>query len=115
VTVTGARSVITYEYTPGEAGGRVYSSSTVRLSNRPYTTGLVDKYPTGKKVTVHYNPHDPTVAFLELESTESLVGLCWGVAMELMGLVVIYFLIRRKSLPALVQTYLGKRASQAKE
>jgi len=92
---TSTQTVITYEYTPGPATGRSYTSSTVRLSNRPNTPGLVDRYPVGQKVTVHYKPSDPTVATLELESTESLVGLVFGVALELMGLAGVYFLIRR--------------------
>jgi hypothetical protein len=91
---TSTQTVITYQYTPGPATGRSYRSSTVRLSNRPNTPGLVDQYPVGKKVTVYYNPNDPTVATLELESTESLVGLVFGVALELMGIAGIYFLIR---------------------
>jgi len=91
---TSTRTVITYQYTPGPASGRSYRSSTVRLSNRPNTSGLVDQYPVGKKVTVYYNPNDPRVATLELESTESLVGLLFGVALELMGIAGIYFLIR---------------------
>jgi uncharacterized protein DUF3592 len=91
---TSTRTVITYQYTPGPATGRSYKSSTVRLSNRPNTSGLVDQYPVGKQVTVHYDPNDPAVATLELESTESLVGLVFGVALELMGIAAIYFLVR---------------------
>ena len=95
VRTTSTQTVITYQYTPGPATGRSYTSSTVRLSNRPNTSGLVDQYPVGKKVTVYYKPSDPTVATLELESTESLVGLVFGVALELMGIAGLYFLIRR--------------------
>jgi hypothetical protein len=91
---TSTQTVITYQYTPAPATGRSYRSSTVRLSNRPNTPGLVDQYPVGKKVTVYYDPNDPTVATLELESTESFVGLLFGVALELMGIAGIYFLIR---------------------
>ena len=47
------------------------------------------------KVTVYYKPNDPTVATLELESTESFVGLAFGVALESMGIAGIYFLIGR--------------------
>jgi hypothetical protein len=95
VRTTSTQTVVTYQYTPGPATGRSYTSSTVRLSNRPNTSGLVDQYPVGKKVTVYYKPNDPTVATLELESTESLVGLVFGVALEGMGIAGLYFLIRR--------------------
>lgn len=95
VRTTSTQTVITYQYTPGPATGRSYRSSTVRLSNRPYTPALVDQYPVGKKVTVYYKPNDPTVATLELESTESLVGLAFGVALELMGIAGICLLIGR--------------------
>jgi hypothetical protein len=50
-------------------------------------------------------------ATLELESTESLVGLAFGVALELMGIAGIYVLIRRdrfrRDLPALAARLVG--------
>lgn len=112
VRTTSTQTVITYQYTPGPATGRSYTSSTVRLSNRPNTPGLVDEYPVGKKVTVYYKPSDPTVATLELESTESLVGLVFGVALELMGIAGIYALIHRdrfrRDLPLLAARLVGR-------
>jgi len=90
------QTTITYRYTiPASA---TYTSSTVHLSNRPNSSRYLNEYPVGKNVTVHYNQNNPSQAFLELESTASLLGLFVGMILLAMGLGIIYAMTRIKSL-----------------
>jgi len=58
---------LAYEY---EVGGRKYSAGRLRFgghaTNRPSAAErIVNLYPSGRTVTVHYDPDDPAVAVLE--------------------------------------------------
>jgi hypothetical protein len=61
------RLALRYSY---EVDGRVYEGDMAqfgppRVTNRDLIEGLVEKYPAGKDVTVHYNPDAPEIAVLE--------------------------------------------------
>lgn len=56
----------------GESGGK-----------RSKAKKVVDKYPSGKKVTVHYNPQDPKVAVLK-------AGFSWGAVFAFLAGIVFF-------------------------
>lgn len=85
-----------------------YTSSTVHLSNRPNTSRYTKDYPVGKKVTVYYDPNNPSRSIIELESTGSFLEPFLGIVFIPMGLAMIYFLIRRKSAEAMLPALAAK-------
>jgi len=56
----------------GESGGK-----------RSKAKKVVDKYPSGKKVTVYYNPQDPKVAVLK-------AGFSWGAVFAFLAGIVFF-------------------------
>jgi Protein of unknown function (DUF3592) len=60
---------IEYEYI---VNGKNYRSDEITFNHnssidQEFAQTYVSKYPVGKKVTVHYDPHDPAFSVLELE------------------------------------------------
>jgi hypothetical protein len=74
---------VSYRYT---VGGKSYSCNRIAFGGesggkRGRAKKVVDRYPSGKKVTVYYNPQDPQVAVLK-------AGFSWGAILAfLAGLV----------------------------
>ena len=61
------RLALRYSY---EVNGRVYEGDIAqfgppRVTNQDLIEGLVEKYPAGTDVTVHYNPDAPEIAVIE--------------------------------------------------
>ena len=97
---------ISYQYTVENHGpATTYTSSLVYLSHRSQTGRLLTDYPVGKKVTVHYQPNDPSHSILELESTDSFLNLFVGVMLILLAVVITYLLVTVKSIRELVRRY----------
>ena len=75
------QATVFYEY---EAGGRRYRSSQIRREkisgSEGLANGVVEKYPAGSQVLVHYNPSNPADAVLETSATLGFVVL-WAMAL----------------------------------
>jgi hypothetical protein len=67
---------VAYRY---KVRGRDYSSARITLADFSSTggraQGIVDRYPDGAPVTVHYNPVDPSDAVLEQGGTSGIAIL----------------------------------------
>lgn len=74
---------VLYQY---KVDGRHYTSHRIEFGGesggmKRMAKKVVDKYPAGKKVTVHYNPQDPQYAILEAGFTwSSLIVFLAGIA-----------------------------------
>jgi len=98
------RPQISYQF---QVGGRYYSSSQISSGAIYYSgdgskeaTEIVNRYPVGSQVQVHYNPNNPSNAVLETQSglTEQ-VPLIIGVIMTAAALIGVFLIFRseRKS------------------
>lgn len=68
-TSTSTYPVVLYRY---EVAGKTHQSQTIRAGDKFMSVRIigqaqktVDRYPVGAKITVYYNPDDPTDAALE--------------------------------------------------
>lgn len=76
---------VTYRYTVND---QWYAGDTVNFGqygsgNRSHAQGIVDRYPSGQRITVYYNPDSPGTAVLEPGLTWSSylvlgIGLCFA-------------------------------------
>lgn len=88
---------VLYEY---QVKGRHYTSHRIEFGGdsggmKRMAKKVVDKYPSGKKVTVHYNPQDPQYGVLEAGFTwSSLIVFLAGIAFFCVG--VLFFKAYRK-------------------
>jgi hypothetical protein len=79
---------VTYEYT---VAGTIYNCDRVSFgeyasSNRNHARQIVNRYPVGKTVEVHYDPNRPESAVLEPgTSFSSYVALGMGIVFSLVG------------------------------
>jgi hypothetical protein len=78
--------------------GRDYASERVAWGGRPYgrvpieAQALVDRYPVGSRVAVHYDPRKPREAVLEPKDTGGLTLLTWmWIAFTVIGIAFIAF------------------------
>jgi len=101
---TTYHAAIRYEYT---VDGVVHSGDRVAYgdygsSNSSHARGVVNKYPVGKKVEVHYMPGNPDEALLEpgLQAQAFFIP-AFGVVFFLAGVMTAIFIPRamRKKLP----------------
>lgn len=85
---------ITYQYMVND---RIYNSERVRVGGdsstniRSVPQGMVDRYPVGTRVTVHYNPEDPSSALLE--TGVGAFGLITWIFLGLGGLMIFIALL----------------------
>lgn len=85
--------LVRYTY---EVGGQSYESERVRFGKFWETEegarAILDRYPLGGSVEVHYNPADPSAATLEAKAagTIQLFSVCFG-ALVLLGLAAFMF------------------------
>jgi hypothetical protein len=68
-----------------EVDGLRYESSNIRFAQgrtrfRSQAEELVDRYPAGSDVEVHYNPADPGVAVLDTSDAAVQSAVWWGLA-----------------------------------
>jgi hypothetical protein len=79
------RAAVIYTY---EAGGRQYRSSQIRREKvsgaEELAKAVVEKYPAGSSVRVHYNPDNPADAVLETSTLAGFV-LLWILALAMFG------------------------------
>ncbi|MEF8879122.1 MAG: DUF3592 domain-containing protein [Candidatus Thermoplasmatota archaeon] len=105
---------VQYEY---QVGNKTYTSDTVSFggkgfssSDKGYAEGIVDKYPEGENVTVHYNPDKPSEAVLEPGlNIMSIIPIIFGVVLLIVGIAILYFLYVRKSVVGSIDISLRKR------
>ena len=95
-TGTNKRRTVSYHakiHFKYSVNGKSYTSNNVTFGQSTKAAGkIVNHYPTGKKVSVFYNPENPKVAVLEPGiSTASYLFLGFGILFALIGLI---FLIR---------------------
>ncbi|RMH55970.1 MAG: DUF3592 domain-containing protein [Candidatus Hydrogenedentota bacterium] len=89
---------ISYVYS---VSGRRYRGSRVRVidvstSNPSYAQGIVNRYPKGKRVRVHYDPKNPAFAVLEPGFSLSLLfPLLLGVILLIATVIFLFLMIRR--------------------
>jgi len=92
---------VLYQY---KVDGRHYTSHRIEFGGesggmKRMAKKVVDKYPSGKKVTVHYNPQDPKYGVLEAGFTwSSLIVFLAGIAFFGVGFLFLkaYWKQRRK-------------------
>jgi hypothetical protein len=88
------KAEVLYEY---HAGGQTQLSNEVAYggygsSNPSNAQNAVNRYPKGKRVTVHYSPNDPTKAVLEPGiSTKTFFLPGFGSVFFLAGCAIFYF------------------------
>lgn len=72
--------VVEYNYT---VGGQTYSSRRIGYGANRFGRGqaakILERYPVGSAVTVHYNPANPAEAVLETQAAGSTVFLILGI------------------------------------
>ena len=78
----GIFPVVVYSYHVNEQD---YQAKRIKVGTQTFSStsydwvqGTLDKYPLGKKVTIHYNPNSPTKAVLEPGFTWRIIG--FGIA-----------------------------------
>jgi len=71
------------------------------ISSRDFNEPIektLEKYPVGKKVIVHYNPKDPSVAYLETgASFQSYIGFFIGIIFLITGISIAIFVKKKES------------------
>lgn len=79
----GPRNIadVRYEY---EVAGKRYAGSTIRFSQGKYrfrdqAERVIERYPPGAEVAVHYDPDNPATAALETSSGAALYTILWSV------------------------------------
>jgi hypothetical protein len=90
---------IEYEFT---VGGKNYRSDEITFNNnysldQEFAQTYISKYPVGKKVTVYYDPHDPSFSVLEPEEWgDSGLGLLFLLFSALVFVLSSAYLLIRK-------------------
>jgi hypothetical protein len=87
------RAIVQYEYA---VNGTDYQGSNVTYEGRDDSSprqdpinAMVSRYPSGQKVTVHYNPDNPADAFLEPADNSPInMGIVTGVMLVLIGVLL---------------------------
>ena len=91
---------VTYAYEAGgghRSGSLVHGGGPVYISSQKYAQAIVDRYPQGAKVSVHYDPRDPSLSVLEPGiHWESLLLPGVGAGFFLVGLWVMVVMERNK-------------------
>ncbi len=88
---------IVYEY---RVNAKSFQSKQIFLgqqfpSSLNFSINFVEKYPTGKDVTVYYNPEKPETAVLERDRFKELFGYLGGdILFLLLGLAILIQIIR---------------------
>ena len=106
------RPDISYDYTVDGVtrhGDRIYFGGAVSTSNRGWARGIVERYPVGRQVTVHYSPDDPALAVLE-------PGMTWVVWM-MPGIGAVLFLVgvvMMVAMPRLMGRMTGRTVAESK-
>jgi hypothetical protein len=75
VSRRGWRADVSYAYT---VSGVQYRNDSVSLDVFANARGQLAQYPTGTRVTVHYDPADPAASILEPGGHQGLVGILGG-------------------------------------
>jgi hypothetical protein len=94
---TEYRAVIEYSY---EVGGKRFRTNNVAFgalssSSRSAIQEIVDRYPVGKRVTVHYDPQSAENAVLEPgASADAYMAFAAGVLFVGLGLALIWMALR---------------------
>jgi len=106
-TSTDYRAKILYQYA---INGTYYSSDEISLMYSSFwgdineAQQLVEKYPAGKNVTIHYNPESPSEAVLEPGTAPSSMMNFMTCGATLIPLGIIFLLLalrkRKKSMPS---------------
>src|SRR5215510_3881368 len=103
-TSTGNRKTyyhysIEYEYI---VNGKIYRSDEITFNHnysidQQFAQTYISKYPVGKNVTVHYDPHDPSFSVLELEKNgDSALDLFFLAISTLVFVLSCAYLLIRK-------------------
>lgn len=91
---TKYRAEVIYEYTVDGTGltGRRISAADFATNDRSMIQAILDRYPVGRIVTVHYQPDDPREAVLEpgLRALSFLIPAI-GLATALIGFGLVLF------------------------
>jgi Protein of unknown function (DUF3592) len=100
-TSTGAKTsyhpLVKYGY---RVDNKSYESSSVGLAKVFYSTKedaekTVEQYPPGKVVTVHYDPSDPSTAYLELQGMRNSEGVFVLLFLYVVFVIPVSFVIDR--------------------
>ena len=107
MTSTTYSAEVTYSY---QVAGATYTAGKVAIgqmsSSAEYAQGILNRYPVGKKVSVHYSPGDPSDAVLET-GIHGGMWICLGVgtAFTLFGIMFLQIqrAARRAQMPGTPQ------------
>ncbi len=91
---------VTYSY---QVAGATYTAGKVAIgqmsSSAEYAQGILNRYPVGKKVSVHYSPDDPPDAVLET-GIHGGIWICLGVGTAFTLFGILFLQIQRAALRA---------------